>query len=153
MSHLISKNVTCGVPGATDEYQTGLEQTTQVTRRAFIRTVAVGTAAFVAAACGGGGGSTASAGQPATPNRPTTGPNQPPVWDTIPTITFTQGIAASFSIAAYVTDADNDALMIAKNSVTLPAGVTYDTATKSFVYDGIGAVGMTDGHVLTATEG
>ena len=159
MSDLISKNVTSAAVGSKVEYETGSVQATQMTRRAFIRTLTVSAAALVAAGCGGGGGSSASsAGQSIPSNQSaasdqSTGGNHLPVWDTIPTITFTEGVAASFSIAAYVTDADNDALMIAKNAVALPAGVTYDLATKSFVYDGVGGVGITDGHVLTASEG
>jgi hypothetical protein len=37
--------------------------------------------------------------------------------------------------------------------VALPAGVTFDAASKRFVYDGVGAVGSTSGHVLTADDG
>jgi hypothetical protein len=46
-----------------------------------------------------------------------------------------------------------DVLTITKNSIALPAGVTYDAAGKRFVYDGVGAVGSTTGHVLTANDG
>ena len=79
--------------------------------------------------------------------------NNPPVWSTIPTIVFAQGIASSVSIADYVTDPDGDPLTIAKNSAALPVGVTYDPATKSFVYDGTSPVGSTNGIVLTANDG
>jgi hypothetical protein len=57
------------------------------------------------------------------------------------------------SIAAYASDPDGDALTITKNAAALPAGVTYDAAGKRFVYDGIGAVASTSGHVLTADDG
>lgn len=134
---------------------------TRLTRRTFLRNVSVSAAALVASACGGGGSSAAFAGSnspPTSPVQATTpaqspGSNLPPVWALVPTISFTEGIAASFSIAAFVTDAENDQLTITKNLVALPAGVTYDAATKSFVYDGMAAIGATSGHVLTATEG
>ncbi len=132
-----------------------------LTRRTFLRNVTVTAAALLANGCGGAGGATLAGDNAPTPpgQSPSTPPgqpsssNRPPVWSVIPTITFTQGIAASFSIAAFVTDEENDALSIAKNTNPLPVGVTYDAATKSFIYDGIGAVGSTGGHVMTATEG
>jgi hypothetical protein len=135
------------------------ERPIDLKRRQFVRIVTASAAAFAASACGGGGsgpsgGSLAAGSSNATAdtNLPA-GANRPPAWEAIPTITFMQGVAASFSIAAYVSDADGDALAILKNSVALPQGVTYDVVTKSFVYDGVGPVGSTDGHVLTATEG
>jgi hypothetical protein len=135
---------------------------TQMTRRMFMRTFGAGAAAFTLNACGGGGmsgnGGAGSAAQPTpsagtnTPPQPTpsAGTNTPPLWSTVPTITFTEGVVATISIAGYVTD--TQALTISKNSAALPAGVTYNAATKSFIYDGIGSVGLTDGHVLTAVE-
>ena len=139
-----------------------------ITRRVFLRNMSVTAAAIVATACGGGG-STASetaeaslavgAGGTATkqnPSSPTAGPNadgSAPVWNEIPTITFTQGVASTFSIAAYISDDDSAALTVLKNELALPPGVTYDPTTKSFIYDGIGSVGTTAGHVLTAMEG
>jgi hypothetical protein len=79
--------------------------------------------------------------------------NFPPVWQTVPTIQFALGVASSVSIASYVSDANGDALTIIKNSAALPSGVTYDAANKRFVYDGVGAVGVSSGHVLTADDG
>jgi hypothetical protein len=79
--------------------------------------------------------------------------NLPPAWRTVPNITFAQGVASSVSIASYVSDANGDALAITKNSAALPPGVTYDAANKRFVYDGVGAVGVTSGNVLTADDG
>lgn len=79
--------------------------------------------------------------------------NLAPVWSSVPAITFVQGVASSISIAAYVTDPNGDPLTIAKNSIALPAGVTYDQLNQRFVYDGIGAVGSTGGNVLTADDG
>ena len=79
--------------------------------------------------------------------------NVAPEWQVVPTITFTQGIASTISIAAYVTDANGDPLTITWNSVPLPPGVTYDAGNKRFVYDGVGAVGITTGNMLTADDG
>jgi len=79
--------------------------------------------------------------------------NFPPTWQTVPTIAFAQGVASSVSVAAYATDTNGDPLAITKNAAALPPGVTYDAANKRFVYDGVGAVGGTSGHVLTADDG
>ena len=76
-----------------------------------------------------------------------------PVWSAVPAIAFVQGVAASISIASYVSDPDGDALTLTKNAVELPPGVTFDAANKQFIYDGIGAIGSTSGHVLTAEDG
>jgi hypothetical protein len=112
-------------------------------RRAFLRALTTTTAALVVGACGG----------PTSGTIPGSGTNLPPVWQTVPTVQFTQGVASSVSIAAYASDPDGDALTITKNAAALPAGVTYDAAGKRFVYDGIGAVASTSGHVLTADDG
>jgi len=119
-------------------------------RRAFLRALTTTTAALAMGACGGPKDSTpASAGGPGS--NPAS--NLPPVWQTVPTVSFTQGVASSVSIAAYASDPNGDALTITKNAIALPAGVTYDAAGKRFVYDGNGAVGSTSGHVLTADDG
>lgn len=135
----------------------------------FVHALAANIAAVALSACGGaeedkqaqaapppsqgGNGNTGTnpGTDPADPTPPAT--NAPPAWRTIPTITFTQGVAASISIAAYVSDADGDALAITKNSAALPPGVTYNATSKSLVYDGTGAVGSTSGHVFTADDG
>ena len=122
-----------------------------VERRAFLRALTVTTAALAAGACGG----SPRAYVGAAPNSPPPPPpgNVAPVWSTVPTITFTQGVASSISIAAYVTDADQDPLTITMTTGTLPTGVTYDVASKSFVYDGIGPVDTKSGVQLTADDG
>jgi hypothetical protein len=79
--------------------------------------------------------------------------NQSSVWMMVPTISFVRGVPSSFSIAAYVSDPDGDALTITKNAAALPPGVTYDVANKRFVYDGLGTAAGTSGHVLTADDG
>ena len=79
--------------------------------------------------------------------------NLAPVWQTVPTVMFAQGLPSSVSIVPYVTDPDGDALTITKNAAALPAGVTFDSAGKRFIYDGIGVAVNTSGHVLTANDG
>jgi hypothetical protein len=123
-------------------------------RRAFLRTLTTTTAALVAG-CGGGsssdGGGTVASNTPPGP-----GPgaaNVAPVWTTIPTVGFTQGVASSFSLASFVNDANGDALAISMNAVILPAGVTFDAAGKRLVYDGIGAAASVGGVQLTADDG
>ncbi|MCW5661979.1 MAG: hypothetical protein KIT60_30110 [Burkholderiaceae bacterium] len=77
--------------------------------------------------------------------------NGSPVWSTVPTVTFTVGVPAVFSIAAFVTEPDGDPLTIT-HSGSLPNGVTFDAANKRFVYDGSGVAQSTGGHVLTADD-
>jgi hypothetical protein len=79
--------------------------------------------------------------------------NLPPQWQGVPTITFTQGLAATISIAAFVTDPNGNPLTVTLNSPVLPPGVTYDAGNKRFVYDGVGSVGTGSGNVLTADDG
>ena len=129
-----------------------------ISRRSFVRRVAglslaltgdgLATAAVLLAGCGGGGGGDAPQAASST-----AAGNQPPVWQGVPDVTFTQGVAASVSIASFVSDADAHALVITLNNVPLPDGVTFDAAGKRFVYDGAGAAGSTSGHVLTADDG
>ncbi len=135
----------------------------EMTRRTFVAGAAAGGFAL-AVGCGsdgatpggaagtGGAAGAGGTGGDAGPGDATAG-NTAPVWTTVPTILFTQGVVSSFSIAEYVTDADGDALSIALNSVPLPAGVTFDAAGMRFVYDGAGPLANTSGHVLTADDG
>jgi len=120
-------------------------------RRAFLRAVTTTTAALAVGACGGPMDSGADSGSGGPGVNPAS--NLPPVWQPVATIQFTQGVASSISIAAYVSDPNGDALTITKNAVALPAGVIFDAAGKRFVYDGAGALGSTSGHVLTADDG
>jgi hypothetical protein len=148
---------------ATNDQITLDDEAVQLSRRVFIRSLTAGAAALALNACGGGGSMSIPASA-STSNDPVSGSgtltgspsgsSTSASWATIPTIAFTQGVAARISIAAYLSGANADSIAITKNSVALPPGVTYDQATKSFVYDGIGAVGLTDGHVLiAATQG
>jgi hypothetical protein len=123
-------------------------------RRAFLKVLTTTTAALALGACGAADGPEDTPTQPGgNPTGQPTGPNRVPVWRTVPTIAFPQGVPSSISIAAYVTDPDGDALTITISSATLPAGVTYDAANKRFVYDGVGPLGSTSGVVLTADDG
>jgi hypothetical protein len=113
-------------------------------RRAFLRVLTATTAALAMGGCGVGG--------PESESSPTAA-NLAPAWQTVPNIMFAQGVAASVSIASYVSDASGYALAITMNSAALPAGVTYDAANKRFVYDGVGPVGSASGVVLIADDG
>lgn len=138
-------------------------------RRRFIQLMSAGAATMALQACGGGGSATASTTQggpaPAEPALPpstasggASGPSalvpagRPPMWTVVPALTFTQGVASTISISKYVKSATGGPLAIALNGMALPPGVTYNARTLSFVYDGIGAVGSTSGHVLTASD-
>ncbi len=127
------------------------------TRRAFLRVVTTTTAALAVARCGGGGSSdgtpVAAAPAPGTGPAPAPGANVAPVWAAIPTVTFTQGVAASFSLASFVSDPNGDALALTMNNVILPAGVSFDAANKRLVYNGIGAAATVGGVQMTADDG
>ncbi|MBC7465761.1 MAG: hypothetical protein H7256_07200 [Bdellovibrio sp.] len=73
-----------------------------------------------------------------------------PTWALLPTIAFTVGVPGFISIAAYVNNAGHN-VAVTLNNLALPIGVTYDAASKGFVYDGSGPVALTEGHILTAT--
>jgi len=95
----------------------------------------------------------ATPGTPGTPGTPPPVVNQAPIWQTVPTIMFTQGVQGNISIASFVSDLNGDILTIAMTAGTLPSGVTFDAANKRFVYDGVGAVASSSGIVLTANDG
>lgn len=146
VANTVTTNLSTGTPAEKTA------QELQISRRRFMRTLGASAAGVALTACGGGGRVPVPT-KPPTPTptpAPSPAPNPAPVWSTIPTISFTEGVASSISIAGYVTD--NNALAISKNAVALPAGVKFDAATKSFIYDGIGRVSATEGHVLTAVE-
>lgn len=134
-------------------------------RRAFIRYLTVGAVAMAVEGCGGGGAAASAPGAGAAPVNPVAAAPVPavvpppvaapiaPMWAEIPAITFTEGVPSSFSLADYINIADTAAMTLTLNSSPLPAGVTFNSATLSFNYDGSGAVSSTDGHVLTAIVG
>lgn len=92
------------------------------------------------------------AGPPGTPV-PIPPANHPPVWTTMPNVNFTKGVAASFSIAPFVSDADIGDVVTLTFQGALPAGVTFDGPGKRLVYDGVGAVAQTMGNTLIADDG
>src|ERR1044072_8460438 len=136
---------------------TAYREAFNATRRAFLRALTATTAALAVARCGRGGGADgaplAAAPAPGAGPAPAPGANVAPVWTTIPTIGFTQGIASSFSLASFASDPNDDALSITMNAVTPPAGVTFDAAGKRLVYDGFGAVASVGGVQMTADDG
>ena len=128
------------------------ESQPETNRRRFLFTLGAGAAAFALNGC-----SVSSSTSIATRSiNSSAGPSlnsafkSVPTWTDLPTITFSEGVPASISIAMYFSDA---ALVeIVKNSAELPPGVTYDVGTKSLVYDGTGPGGFTEGHVLMAVQ-
>jgi Putative Ig domain len=133
-----------------DEGNTTMDTVRDAERREFLRALTLTTAAWAVSGCSPSPVTTTATAASA-PVVPTA--NLPPVWQTVPTITFTQGVAATISISAYVSDPNGDALTITKNSVALPPGITFDSANKRFVYDGVGASGLSSGNILTADDG
>jgi hypothetical protein len=121
-------------------------------RRAFLRVLTAMTAGLAVVGCYGGPEPKGSPTAGNTPPPPPPPGNLAPVWQTVPTITFTQGVPSSVSIASYVSDPDGDPLTISMNGL-LPSGVTFDAAGKRFVYDGVGTVTTVGGIVLTADDG
>lgn len=79
--------------------------------------------------------------------------NRQPVWQGTPSVQFRFGVRQTISIANLAIDPDGDPLVITKNLAAMPAGVTYDSALKSFTYDGIAPAGQTSGHQLIADDG
>jgi hypothetical protein len=126
-------------------------------RRAFLRTItAVTTAALATGACSSSVGPVANGSTAPGPGPgPIGGTNLPPVWQTVPTITFTQGVASSVSIGGYVSDPNGNALTVTLQAggPALPTGVTYDPVGMRFIYNGGGTVGSTSGYVLSADDG
>jgi hypothetical protein len=121
-------------------------------RRTFMLSLAAGAAALLGGCGHSGQAITGDASGSAESVDAYTGPNRAPVWQQVPTIVFVQGVASSVSVAEFVSDPDGDPLAITKNAAALPAGVTYDAAGKQLVYDGVGDLASTDGHVLTADD-
>jgi|GEM_PF-2300129 len=136
-------------------------------RRKFFTFLGGSAAALALQGCGAGGltltytpnSATTTPTTPPTATTPpvTTAPTTPPAgttatikWQAVPAIAFVQGVPSTFSVADYVSveNASNFSLSL---SSSLPAGVTFDTAKRAFVYDGNGAIGALDGVVLTAT--
>jgi hypothetical protein len=154
------------------------DSATPVNRRRFLGVLTAGATSLALQACGGGGGGgvavngsaaaavippAAGGTAPSTPASPTTSTSTSTsaststtsaatvAWAMVPTISFTQGVASSISVAQWLQGADAATVAITLNAAALPAGVTFNAATRTLDYDGVGAVGSTDGHILTAT--
>lgn len=149
---------------------TSRNTTGSLSRRRFITLLSAGATSLAVQACGGGGGGDAPASAspvpPAAPAAPVPVTALPPApvapapapapalaWSTVPTLVFTHGVPSTVSLKQWLTGANGTALALTLNSVPLPAGITYNSVTQSFDYDGIGAVASTDGHVLTVIGG
>lgn len=65
-----------------------------------------------------------------------TSANASPVWQSSPSIDFVEGVPATVSIRAFVTDPDSDPLVISLNSGALPPGMTWNPNTATLAYDG-----------------
>jgi hypothetical protein len=82
--------------------------------------------------------------------------DQAPVWQNIPTVTFTLGVSSFYDLTPLLSDPDTplSLVTITKNAQALPLGVTLDAPLKRYVYDhtvGTSAAG-TNGHILTADD-
>ena len=76
--------------------------------------------------------------------------NKPPVWSTVPDVSFKQGTAASFDLAPFVTDPQGAPMTLSLASGTLPAGVSI--SGMSLAYDGIGGPAV-DSITIAADDG
>jgi hypothetical protein len=138
----------------------------KINRRRFLGYFTASAASLALQACGGGASNNAVATNPTTPLIPPV-PVAPPVitpaptipvvplapdlsWLTIPSLTFTEGIASSISMDGYL-QGSAKVVSVLLNAVMLPLGVTYNKDTHSFEYDGRLGIGSVDGLVLTAT--
>lgn len=172
-------NHSCKSIKLAEQYEAGMSSTVvaTVSRRRFLTLFTAGAASLALQACGGGntgsGSDSSSAAQvssvtpvtttpttPSTPAVPTTPaiPDPLPVapaiaWSTVPTISFTQGVASSISVAQWLSGANGAAVAISLNAVALPPGVTFNATTRSLDYDGVGGAVTSEGHVLLANGG
>jgi hypothetical protein len=124
----------------------------RIDRRRFLEGTACGLVAL-AGGCGTSAPSTDAGSTDGARPRGDAADNRASEWRTIPSIAFVEGVAASVSVADYVSDPDGDSLRVVRNEIELPPGVTFDAANLRFVYDGTGAAAETEGHVLTADDG
>lgn len=76
--------------------------------------------------------------------------NKPPVWLTVPDVSFKQGTASSFDLTPFVSDPQGVPMTLSLASGTLPAGVTLQGM--ALHYDGTGTA-ATDTITITADDG
>src|SRR5258706_14301095 len=108
-------------------------------------------AGLAVAGCYGGPEQKSSPAAPPPPPPPPPPGNRAPVWQTVPTITFTQGVASSISIAGYVSDPDGDALTIRMNG-SLPSRAACDAAGNRSVFYAAEPVTTISGGDLVADD-
>jgi hypothetical protein len=125
-------------------------------RRQFLKFLGASATGLGLQACGGGGAVSegangAGSAQPTVLLGVISKSDTLPVWSVIPALTFTVGVPASISIAQYVTSKSLGELRITLNAVSLPAGISYDSARQAFSYDGAGTLASTSGLVLYAS--
>lgn len=79
--------------------------------------------------------------------------NLPPIWTTIPIISFTQGLGEDKSVDAYESDPNpGETTTLSYIGGTLPNGISFIPASKVYRYDGIAAPGSTDTSQLRSTD-
>ncbi|MDL2354141.1 MAG: hypothetical protein QFF03_02660 [Pseudomonadota bacterium] len=145
---------------STDERDAVRTHRPALNRRTFMRYLTAGAAAIVVEGCGGGGGGATAVSAPVVAPAPVPVPVPAPTpapvattWVDVPEIAFTEGVASSFSVASYVKVSNSAAITLSLNAIPLPSGVTFNSRTLSFDYDGRGTQTNSDGHVLIATVG
>jgi len=81
--------------------------------------------------------------------------NNPPQWDSQPSLVFVNGTSSSFDMDDITSDPDLDAITHSLNTgaVSLPTGVTWTAATGVLSYDGTDNVTTTTGHIFTIDDG
>lgn len=81
--------------------------------------------------------------------------NNPPVWDSQPSVVFTQGTGSTYDFNNIASDPDMDSISFTLNTgaVSLPTGVTWDAGTGILTYNGSGPVATTSGHIATVSDG
>ncbi|MDL2353680.1 MAG: hypothetical protein QFF03_00320 [Pseudomonadota bacterium] len=149
-------NTTDTLPNISDRLDSARARLPALNRRSFMRYLSVGAAAIVVEGCGGGADVAATSAPVAVPApvpAPAPAPAASSIWVDVPAITFTEGVASSFSIASYLKVSNTAAVTLSLNAIPLPSGVIFNSSTLSFDYDGRGAESTSDGHVLTATVG
>jgi len=79
--------------------------------------------------------------------------NNPPQWDSQPSLIFVFGTASSYDMDDISSDPDLDSITHSKNATALPTGVTWTAATGVLSYDGVGASTTSSGHIFTLDDG
>ena len=80
--------------------------------------------------------------------------NNPPVWDSQPSILFVVGVSKNIDMNDISSDPDMDVITFTMNTgaASLPAGVTWTAATGVLAYDGSAST-TSGGHIITLDDG